>query len=71
MKKLLNFPPAMVFMLISNELGMCTVPENDALGAVTQLINKYATGQIAAYMEFYEFMDDRVLMGVPDLFRGK
>jgi len=24
------------------------------------------TGQIAAYLEFYEFMDDRVLMGVPD-----
>jgi len=24
------------------------------------------TGQIAAYFEFYEFMEDRVLMGVPD-----
>jgi L-fucose isomerase-like protein len=71
MKKLLNFPPAMVFMLISNELDKCTVPENDALGAVTQLINKYATGQISAYMEFYEFMDDRVLMGVPDFIPGE
>jgi hypothetical protein len=27
---------------------------------------KYLTGQAAAYLEFYEFMEDRVLMGVPD-----
>lgn len=66
MKKLLNFPPSMVFMLLANELGVCTVPENDTLGAVTQLFCRYATGQIAAYMEFYEFMEDRVLIGVPD-----
>jgi len=43
-----------------------TIPENDTLGAVTQLITGYATGQISAYMEFYEFMPDRVLIGVPD-----
>jgi L-fucose isomerase-like protein len=42
------------------------VPENDTLGAVTQLMLRSLTGQIAAYLEFYEFMDDRVLMGVPD-----
>jgi L-fucose isomerase-like protein len=66
MKKLLNFPPAMIFMLISDDLNVCTVPENDSLGSVTQLICKYLTGQISAYMECYEFMEDRVLMGVPD-----
>lgn len=66
MKKLLNFPPSMVFMLLSNELNVSTVPENDTLGAVTQLFCRYATGQIAAYMEYYEFMEDRVLIGVPD-----
>ena len=66
MKKLLNFPPAMIFMLISDELNICTIPENDSLGSVMQLICKYLTGQISAYMEFYEFMTDRVLMGVPD-----
>jgi len=66
MKKLLNFPPSMVFMLLANEIGVCTVPENDTLGAVTQLFCRYSTGQIAAYMEFYEFMEDRVLIGVPD-----
>lgn len=66
MKKLIKLPPAMVFMLLSDELEICTVPENDTLGSVTQLIMKYLTGQIAAYMEFYEFMEDRVLMGVPD-----
>jgi hypothetical protein len=66
MKKLVNFPPAMIFMLISDDLNICTIPENDSLGSVTQLICKYLTGQISAYMEFYEFMKDRVLMGVPD-----
>jgi hypothetical protein len=42
------------------------VPENDSLGAVTQVIVRALTGQIAPYFEFYEFMKDRVLMGVPD-----
>jgi L-fucose isomerase-like protein len=66
MKKLVGFPPAMVFMLLADELGLPTIPENDSLGAVTQLLVKGLTGQIAAYMEFYEFMEDRVLVGVPD-----
>jgi L-fucose isomerase-like protein len=66
MKKLLQFPPAMIFMLLSENEQVTTIPENDILGAITQLIVKYLTGQIGAYMEFYEFMEDRVLMGVPD-----
>jgi L-fucose isomerase-like protein len=66
MKKLLKFPPSMVFMLIANEMGKCTIPENDTMGAVTQLVTRYATGQISAYLEFYEFMPDRLLVGVPD-----
>jgi len=66
MKKLMKFPPSMVFMLIANELKKYTIPENDTLGAVTQLITGHLTGQISAYMEFYEFMPDRLLMGVPD-----
>jgi hypothetical protein len=66
MKKLAGLPPAMVFMLLADETGVCTIPENDTLGAVTQLITKYLTGQAAAYMETYEFMEDRVLFGVPD-----
>lgn len=66
MKKLLKFPPSMVFMLLANELKVCTIPENDTLGGITQLFCYYSTQQIAAYMEFYEFMEDRVLMGVPD-----
>jgi len=71
MKKLLNLPPSIVFMLIANEMKKYTIPENDALGAVTQLISGYATGQISAYMEFYEFMRDRVLIGVPDYVPGE
>lgn len=66
MKKLLGYPPAPVFMLLSDVDGVCTVPENDCLGSVTQLMVKYVTGQAAAYLEFYEFFTDRVLAGVPD-----
>jgi L-fucose isomerase-like protein len=66
MKKLLSFPPAMIFMLLSDELNLCTIPENDAMGAVTQLIVKHITGQCAAYLEFYEFFENSVLLGVPD-----
>jgi L-arabinose isomerase len=66
MKKLLNFPPAMIFMLLSDEMGLCTIPENDVMGSVTQLIVKHITGQCAAYLEFYEFFENSVLLGVPD-----
>jgi L-fucose isomerase-like protein len=66
MKKVLNYPPAMIFMLLSDEMNVCTIPENDAMGAVTQLIVKHITGQCAAYLEFYEFFEKSVLLGVPD-----
>lgn len=66
MKRLLGFPPAPVFMLLSDIDGLCTVPENDCLGSVTQLMIRCATGQCGAYLEFYEFFEDRVLAGVPD-----
>lgn len=66
MKSLMSFPPAMVFMLLSDELNLCTIPENDSMGAVTQLIVKQLTGQCAAYLEYYEFFENSVLMGVPD-----
>ena len=66
MKKLLQLPPAMILMLIANELNLPTTPENDTLGCVTQLIIRSLTGQAAPYFEFYEFMEDRLLVGVPD-----
>lgn len=66
MKKLEGFPPAMVFMLLADRTGVCTTPENDVIGNVTQLMVRGLTGQAAHYMEFYEFMEDRVLIGVPD-----
>jgi len=71
MKKILSFPPAMIFMLLSDELNICTIPENDAMGAVTQLIVKQLTGQCAAYLEFYEFFEHSVLLGVPDFVPGE
>jgi L-fucose isomerase-like protein len=66
MKGLLGFPPAMVFMLLADMEGVSVIPENDTLGGITQLIVRHLTGQIGAYFEFYEFFEDRVLMGVPD-----
>ena len=65
-KKLLEFAPAGAFMLVHEEEDISTVPENDTMGAVTQLMVRYLTGQVGAYLEFYEFMEDGVLMGVPD-----
>lgn len=66
MKKLLGFPPAPIFMLLADCEGVSTIPENDCLGNVTQLIVKALTGQCGAYLEFYEFFEDSVLAGVPD-----
>ena len=66
MKKLLGFPPAMVFMLLEHYCNVLTVPENDVMGAVTQLIMKYITGSIVPYLEYYEFFENSMLIGVPD-----
>ncbi len=66
MKKLCGFPPAPIFMLLSDVQKVSTIPENDCLGNVTQLMVKHLTGQCGAYLEFYEFFTDRVLAGVPD-----
>lgn len=65
-KKLMQFAPAGAFMLLHEEDRVCTIPENDVLGAVTQLMVRFATGQAGAYLEFYEFLRNGVLMGVPD-----
>ena len=65
-KKLLGFPPAVTLMLLADRGGVASIPENDGLGAVTQLMVRFLTGQVGAYFEFYEFMTDRVLVGVPD-----
>ena len=66
MKKLLGFPPAPIFMLLADCEGVSTIPENDCLGNVTQLMINALTGQCGAYLEFYEFFSDSVLAGVPD-----
>lgn len=66
MKKLLGFPPAMVFMLLDHYFGVQTTPENDVMGNATQLMMKYATGRDTYYMEYYEFFENSMLTGVPD-----
>lgn len=66
MKRLLGFPPAMVFMLLERWYGVLTVPENDVMGAVTQLILKELSGQTVPYLEYYEFFEKSMLIGVPD-----
>lgn len=65
-KRLLKFAPAGALTLLHDELDISSVPENDSLGAVTQLIVRYLTGQVGAYLEFYEFLENGALMGVPD-----
>ena len=65
-KKLMGFAPAGAFMLLHEQDNICTIPENDTMGAVTQLITRYLTEQVGAYLEFYEFMENGMLMGVPD-----
>ena len=65
-KKLLGFAPAGAMTLLHHEMPISSVPENDSLGAVTQLMVRGLTGQVAAYLEFYEFLEDGALMGVPD-----
>ncbi len=65
-KKLLKFAPAGALTLLHDEMDISSVPENDSLGAVTQLMVRYLTGQVGAYLEFYEFLADGALMGVPD-----
>lgn len=66
MKKLLGFPPAMVFMLLEHYCGVLTIPENDILGSVTQVLMKYLTNQTIPYLEYYEFFEESMLIGVPD-----
>lgn len=65
-KKLLKFAPAGAMTLLHDRMDISTVPENDCHGAVTQLMVRYLTGQVGAYLEFYEFFTDGALMGVPD-----
>jgi len=55
MKKLLGFPPAMIFMLLSDEMKLCTIPENDAMGAVTQLIVKKSPVNVRHISNFMNF----------------
>jgi L-fucose isomerase-like protein len=65
-KKLWKFAPAGSFMMLHEALDICTIPENDTLGAVTQMMCHALTGQVSAYMEFYEFSLVSALIGVPD-----
>ncbi len=65
-KRLLKFAPAGAMTLLHDELQLPSVPENDVLGSVTQLMMHLLTGQISAYLEFYEFSKTGALMGVPD-----
>lgn len=66
-KKFFQFAPAGALTLLHDtEPDICTIPENDTLGAVTQLMVRQLTGQVGAYLEFYDFLENGVLMGVPD-----
>jgi L-fucose isomerase-like protein len=53
-------------MLLEHYCNILTIPENDIMGAVTQLIMKYISGQTVPYLEYYEFFENSMLIGVPD-----
>jgi len=65
-KKLMGFAPAGAMTLLHDRMDISSVPENDSLGMIMQMIVRSLTGQVAAYLEFYEFMENGALMGVPD-----
>ncbi len=65
-KKKLNFATAGAMTLLHDELDISTLPENDSLASVTQLIVRHLTGQVAAHIEFYEFLEDGALLCAPD-----
>jgi L-fucose isomerase-like protein len=69
-KKLFRFAPAGALSLLHDKMRICSIPENDSMGAVTQLITSFLTGGTAAYLEFYEFTETGALMGVPDYVPG-
>ena len=62
----MGFAPAGALTLLHDEIDIPSVPENDSLGAVTQLMVRYLTDQVPAYLEFYEFLENGALLGVPD-----
>ncbi len=66
MKKLLGFPPAMIFMLIDHWCKIETTPENDIMGNITQLMLKALTNETAMYLECYEFFEKSMFLGAPD-----
>ncbi|MCM8768322.1 MAG: hypothetical protein NC911_01350 [Candidatus Omnitrophica bacterium] len=66
LKKLIGLSPAGALTLLHDTVKVCSIPEDDTPGALTQLITFYLTGQVAAYLEFYEFTEKGTLMGVPD-----
>jgi len=65
-KKLMEFAPAGALTLLHDKMNICSIPENDSMGAVTQLATFFLTGEVPAYLEFYEFTPGGALMGVPD-----
>lgn len=65
-KKLMKFAPAGAMTLLHQLAEVPTVPENDSYGLATQAVVRELTGEVAGYLEFYEFGKNTALMGVPD-----
>ena len=54
----MGFRDMNLYTTLYDEAGVTAIPENDTLGAVTQLVVKALTGQAAPYMEIYELVKD-------------
>ncbi len=58
----MGITPCLVLSKLADEIDC--VCECDVLGLVTQVMERFLTGQATTFMEHYEFMEDRLLVGV-------
>ncbi|QSH40705.1 hypothetical protein P0136_11875 [Lentisphaerota bacterium ZTH] len=65
-KKHMGYAPAGALTLLHDEKKISTIPENDVLGATTQAMVRLLTGQVGAYFEIYDFLENGIMLAVPD-----
>lgn len=58
----MGITPCLVLSKLADEIDC--ICECDVLGLVTQMMERFLTGQATTFMEHYEFMEDRLLVGV-------
>ncbi|MCP3968038.1 MAG: hypothetical protein GY750_01820 [Lentisphaerae bacterium] len=70
-KKHMGYAPAGALTLLHDEKKISSIPENDVLGATTQAAIRLLTGQVGAYFEIYDFLENGIMLAVPDYVPGE